>query len=198
LRGLLSLGRPAAVAIRFRRIARTSLGSHPPPGLGGDAIPCRFLVPRGLLSWWRGEDYSGLPVLRPPGRPAAVAIRSRRIARTSLGSHPPPGHGGDHTLPVSGSARPSVLVEGGGLLRTSCPSPSGPACGRCDSLPANRSNLCRFSSSPRPWRRCHILQILGFRATFCPGGGGRITPDFLSFALRAGLRPWPVGPPPQH
>ncbi len=41
--------------------------------------------------WWRGEDYSGHPALRPPRAACGrVPIRSRRIGRTSLGSHPPP------------------------------------------------------------------------------------------------------------
>ncbi len=103
------------VQIRSRRICRTGLS------ISVVLIHLHVDVPQ-AIPWWREVDYSGHPALRPPGR-AAFASRSNSF-QTNLsnrtfhfgGSHPPP----------CGCAASHTLVEGGGLLRASCPSPSGP------------------------------------------------------------------------
>ena len=74
------------------------------------------------------------------------------------------------------------------VLRASCPPPCGPHYVRSNSLPANLSNLFRFS----------FVAILSYKrsftATFIFGWAGRITPGFLPSTLRAALRAFKFAP----
>ena len=72
------------------------------------------------LIWWRGEDYYGLPALRPSGRHTwcGVKNRSRRFFRTpGLGSNPPLTHRDTSFHPHSKIQNLLYIhmVEGGGF-----------------------------------------------------------------------------------
>ena len=74
-------------------------GSHPPPNASAGGL---------VSTWWRGEDYSTPPALRPSGRRARTAFSgAARLRRTSVRFA---------SSPERVRRRPCIhLVEGGGF-----------------------------------------------------------------------------------